>query len=372
MKIKRYFGTDTRKTMRQIRMEQGPDAAILSCRATAGGTEIVVAIEDELPGSGYIRETARNAQRIEMPKQKTTPTSELEAIRRELRAMHGMMQDRFSRLADIDMLRRNPQQAGLIERLQEKGFESELARSLVAGLNIDDLQRAWHNLLVRLAGKLKITNDNILKQGGRIALLGASGTGKTVTIAKLAARYALRHGPNRVALVSSDAHRIGSTQLLERYARLLRVPLQMVRNGAEIKQAMDRFAGFDLVLVDTPGLGQRHPELESQMELLGNVPGLHPYLVASANVYASVLQQIFDSYDQIRLSGIILTKIDESESLGEILSTVIARGLPIAYVSEGQCIPEDLRPARSARLVALALTIADRHLAANPEVAQSA
>ena len=375
MKIKRYFGTDTRQVMRQIRVDQGPDAVILCCRSTDEGTEIITALEDaQAPGAG---QTATAPARPTTEEYRTAAAAaarpraevqtlengggsrDLELIRRELRAVQGLLEDRFSRLEAVDLRHGDPIRAQLAGRLIDFGFSATLVRELTRDLKADDRQRGWHELLVRLSRRLQDTGDDILTEGGRIVLLGASGDGKTTTAAKLAARYMLRHGRHKVALISTDTARIGGSQRLRRYAELLQMPMRLAHDRTSLKASLERFRRYPLVIIDTPGLVQRGSELADHRAIFRGCPSLKAYLVASLTSDPGVFARAVDGFASWGLRGAILTKLDEAERLGGLLSVIGERHLPVAYTAAGQRIPEDLQPARAPRLVALAL-VADR------------
>ncbi len=353
MKIKRYFGPNTRQTMRQIRLERGPDAVILSCRAVAGGTEIITAVE---PDQNPLRtRPSRSPAKSPAPSAGSDATAEIHAIRRELQAMHGLMDERFGKLAEIDFRRRRPFESSLLTHLTKRGFSSELGRSLMNGLPQGNPQRAWHEVLVRLARRIPVSDDDILRCGGRVVLLGPSGMGKTSTIAKLATRYMMRHGRDQVALIANDHGRVGGLQQLQRYAEILKLPLWSARSFERVRDGLQAFSDRSLVLIDSAGLGQRDPALIEQLKFFAAIRSVKRYLVTSATIGPAVFERVMTRYAIADLSGLILTHLDEAEMLGEILSCVSDRRVPIAYASAGMRVPEDLTPARSAKLVAASI-----------------
>lgn len=358
MKIKRYFGPDTRQVMRNIRLEQGGDAVILSCRNTPEGTEIVTAIDDAPaaapatppPPAAAAPTTAPAPTPVPTPEATADGGRELELIRRELRAVQGLLEDRFARLEAVDFRQRNPLAAQLLRRLEERGFDPELARALASSVKATDRKRAWNEVLLRLSRVLPTTNDDVVTHGGRIVLHGASGVGKTTIAAKLVARYRLRHGRRKVALISTDTHRIGGSHQLKRYAELLQVPLLLAGDRDELAQALTRTEGCGLVLIDTAG--------GTAPETFAGLPELQHHIVTAASASASATSRSLSRLASLKPSAAIVTKLDEAEQLGEVLSLLVRHRLPIAYTSDGERIPEDLSPARSSRLVATAMTVA--------------
>ncbi len=272
----------------------------------------------------------------------------------QIRAMYGLLTQQVSGLAWGELGRRQPQRADLLQRLLEYGLPSELCLRLAdAVMEEQDLETAWNKSLTLLAQGLSNTGDDILTHGGVVALVGPTGVGKTTTVAKLAARYALRHGPRRVALITTDSYRIGAFDQLRTFGMILDMPVRLAGNAEELAAALEDFADRELVLIDTAGMSQRDLRLTQQFALLDKAPGLKSYLVLTANAQTSALEEAVAAFAQTELSGCILTKLDETSRLGGALAVVHDRGLPLAYVGNGQRVPEDLQEARAEALVQL-------------------
>lgn len=353
MKVKRYFGSDTRQTMRQIRREQGPDAVILSCRATNGGTEIVTALESRAPVAPAV-EPAVPAQ-PQASAESLHSRTEIEAIRKELKSMQGMLDDRFSKLTHLDFKRRNPVQADCQERLEQCGISASLAQKLTGNLSEITPDKSWHDVQVRLAERIITTNDDILTRGGAVAMVGPAGMGKTAVLAKLATRYLLTHGRDQVAILTTDHGKVGAISQLQRIAQLLKVPFSPVKGSRQLREALGDFSSKGLVLVDTQGIGLRGPAAVNQFKAFARLTELKKYLVSSSLIDRQVFEQALTSFGLMGLSGVILTHVEESIQLGPLVSTLIERRTPVAYLANGPRIPEDISPARPAKLAAAAL-----------------
>lgn len=370
MRIKRYVAPDIRQAIRQVREEQGPDAVILSNRPVDGGVEIVVAVDydallKELGAGGPSPATATDAAKAkasgEVCGAAATGAADpaLLDLRREVRTLRGILEHQLSDLAWGEMGRRHPQRTLLMRRLRELGFATAFAERIAGEIREDrDFDRAWRDALARLAHYLPVTDDDILSRGGVVALVGPTGVGKTTTVAKLAARFILRHGAQTVGLITTDEHRIGAQEQLRIYGKILGAPVWVARDAATLAAALDELQGHKLVLVDTAGMSQRDMRLAEQFELIRSAhTPIRPYLVLAATGQLAALEETVRAFSQTRLAGCVITKIDETASLGPALSAVSRHRLPVAYVSEGQRVPEDLRPARSASLVSRCVTI---------------
>jgi flagellar biosynthesis protein FlhF len=185
-----------------------------------------------------------------------------------------------------------------------------------------------------------------------VALVGPTGVGKTTTIAKMAARYALRHGNRNVALVTTDNFRIGARDQLHTYGRILDVPVVTANDSDGMADAIESLSDRRLILIDTAGMGSDNERFEMQVETLRVVGApLTTLLTLSATTEAAALERAIRLFGVTRPDACLLTKLDEAASLGASLSAVVQAGLPIAYLADGQRVPEDLQAARAHPLV---------------------
>jgi flagellar biosynthesis protein FlhF len=251
------------------------------------------------------------------------------------------------------MERQSPTQMQLLKRFLRMGVDVEIAKAITAQMaGLDDLDMAWRQSMGRLASQLRLSEDDFLTQGGIYALVGPTGVGKTTTIAKLAARCALKHGARHVALVTTDSYRIGGQEQLRSYARILGVPIRVARTHDELKDTLADLLDRRFILIDTAGMNQRDMKLSEKFALLKQQsPRVKTLLTLSANTQASGMDDIIKAFSHLDLSGCILTKTDETSSLGGALSAMIRHQLPMAFVTNGQQVPEDLSLARPNTLV---------------------
>lgn len=423
MKIKRYFAADMRQAIRLVREEQGPDAVILSNRKVNGGVEIVAAVdydealvrkmageeaqptaapqprpaaesaaaryaadetspqprrEEAATGAGQFADAvAASLQRkVAAPEPApltppSSPASRIEwsqdpallGMREEIKTLRGMLESQLTGMAWRDQTLRHPARAKLLQRLIQLGLAPALCRQLADQVSYaNDHEHHWRHALGLLARQMQVTEDDILSRGGVVALVGPTGVGKTTTVAKLAARFILRHGANRVALVTTDSFRIGAHQQLRTYGRLLGVPVYVANDAAELRTTLDTLRDKQLVLIDTAGVSQRDMRLTEQLGVLRQgAPRVKNYLVLSATAQRAALDETVRTFRNMDLTGCIITKMDEAASLGEVLSAVVQQKLPVAYVSDGQRVPEDLHQARANKLVSGSVALMQGH-----------
>jgi flagellar biosynthesis protein FlhF len=229
------------------------------------------------------------------------------------------------------------------------------------------LSDAWPDALANLAHQLPINGRDIVDQGGVFAFVGPTGVGKTTTIGKLAARYVLQHGADKVALITTDTYRIAAHDQLRSLARILRVPVRVVDESNSLESLLKSLRHCSLVLIDTAGFRHGDPQLKAQLKALADQPQVKSLLVLSCNSQEQMLKASVHAYGATRLQGCVLTKLDETASMGEALGVVMQNRLPVVYTTDGQDIPKNIDVARGHQLVAKAVAL----LKSNPASAVS-
>ncbi|NHI00165.1 flagellar biosynthesis protein FlhF [Oceanimonas sp. MB9] len=283
---------------------------------------------------------------------------ELNAMRQEIASIRRLLEHQVSGLMWQEVERREPVRAMVIKQLRQLGFSDGFADMLAMRVHESAApHEAWTQIEAALNELLVTGEDEIMRQGGAVALLGPTGVGKTTTIAKLAARFAARHGADQLALITTDHYRIGAHEQLQTYGRIMGVAVKQARTYEELAQALYQLRHRRLVLIDTAGMGQRDMRLNEQLDtLVGDRQiRIRNYLVLPATAQRRVLQEAVEHFRRIPLAGCIMTKLDESLSLGDVLDISIQNSLPISYVTDGQRVPEDLRLAKAEELVRQAL-----------------
>jgi flagellar biosynthesis protein FlhF len=187
-------------------------------------------------------------------------------------------------------------------------------------------------------------------RGGIFAVVGPTGVGKTTSIAKIAARFVLRHSVEELGLISTDTYRIGARQQLFNFARILRAPLHVAETAADMRRVLDGFGKKKLVLIDTAGMSQRDVRLANQFQTLKvEDHRVQTVLALSAGADRGCLAEALKVFNAATPEALIVTKLDEATALGGVLSLAIRSGLPIAYLTDGQRVPEDLHLASPKR-----------------------
>lgn len=276
------------------------------------------------------------------------------AMLSELRSVRDLIEQRFSALAFIDKLQREPRQAQLAQRLLDGGFSPSLVKRVVASLPSDadpgDWAAAVFERNLRTCPKEMILEE----RGGIFALIGATGVGKTTSAAKLAAAFAARHGPAALGLITLDAYRIAAHEQLRQYGRIIGVPVHTAHDRASLEDLLDLLSGKKMILIDTAGTAQRDTRTRELLDLLA-LPSVQKVLVMNAASQGETFEDVLSGYDASSCVGVVLSKIDEAVKLGPALDALLRHRLTVLGVANGQRVPEDWHQLTARALVQRAL-----------------
>jgi len=275
-------------------------------------------------------------------------------MRKELRYLRTAMDTRLSEASWGGQSESNPIRLDLLRRLAGIGISKKLSIKIANRLdNQSDPDAGWDKALDMMQRVLPVTSDDIIQNGGVIALVGPTGVGKTTTIAKLAAQYILQHGSGRqVALITMDNYRIGAHEQLSTYGRILDVPVRVAADGEELRSLINSFSDKRLILIDTAGVSQKDTRMLEQIEGLQESDiSVTPYLVMSATTQLKAMNEIISAFSEFQLGACILTKMDETAETGNAVSALIEHQLPLAFITDGQQVPEDIHKANSHALI---------------------
>lgn len=353
MQLKKIRAKDMRQAMLQVREELGDDAAILSSRSLpAGGVEVIAT----LTPAAAVAPVAR-ADKAEPAVSK----AEFGAMRSELHSIRTLLQQRLNGLAWEQFSSQSPVQAVVWERLAAMGIPGSLIRRLIekAGQG-RTLDQNWKLVLQALVHAVPVISTDPVQHGGRFALMGPTGAGKTTTIAKLATRYVLQNGPEDVALVTTDSFRLAAHEQLRTLGRILGVTVRVVDDQHTLNETLEGLSHKKLVLIDTAGLPAGHPEQQRQLDMLRAIEGVQKWLVLPSTSQAQVLRSALKTCSTAGISACILTHLDEACALGEALALAAESSLPVVYETFGQGIPDDIAAAQSAALVRKAVALGRR------------
>ena len=391
MNVKKFTAATSREALRKVREALGPDAVILSNRPLDGEVEILALASDDTaslaapaPGTDMAQpraqmpvpaaprqmapmnhaapahDAAGEARMAQMmaaaiAQAKESAAAEMSGMMSEIRAMRGMMETQLAEISWGSTQQREPQKTQVLREMLAAGFSASLARYLIeklpAGRNAEDSLR-WIKTVLAKNLNTMADEDAMLEQGGVFALVGPTGVGKTTSTAKLAARCVMRHGPEKLALITTDAYRIGAHEQLRIYGKILGVMVHSVKDEADLRIALKELKNKHTVLIDTVGVSQRDQMVTEQVAMLqGAGADVKRLLCLNATATGETLNEVVRAYQGSGLAGCIMTKLDEAASIGNVLDVVIRQKLNLFYVSNGQRVPEDLHLADRGYLV---------------------
>jgi len=281
----------------------------------------------------------------------------LSDVMTEIRSMRGVLETQLAEISWGGTQKREPAKAAIMREMLAAGFSASLSRLITENLpqNPKSQDAMFWVKSVLAKNLMTMANENeLLEDGGVYALVGPTGVGKTTTTAKLAARCVMRHGPGKLALITTDGYRIGGYEQLRIYGKILGVMVHSVKDEADLRIALDELRGKHTVLIDTAGMGQRDQMVAEQAAMLsGAGTEIKRLLCLNATATGGTLNEVVSAYSGDGLAGCIITKLDEAATIGNVLDVVIRQKLNLYYVANGQRVPEDLH-------VANKLYLADR------------
>ncbi len=381
MNVKRIVAKTSREAMRQLRDALGPDAVILSNRAVEGGVEVLaLPAEDiaamappvvEAPVSAPVRAAPavtdlqsepepspavtikrRLIERVAVPSEDSAQLAQ--SVISEIKSMQMRLESQLADLAWRDLPGRDPSGAAVMRDMLAAGFSATLAREMLVALPKGDAEQAQAWMKNTLMKRLQVmqSETDMLDAGGVFALMGPTGAGKTTTTAKLAARFVVRHGADKLALLTTDSYRIGGHEQLRIYGKILGVTVHAVRDAADLRLALSELRNKHTVLIDTVGMSQRDQAVAEQVEMLCQAgKQIKRLLLLNATSHGDTLNEVVQAYQARGLDGCILSKVDEAASLGPALDCAIRHELNVHYLATGQRVPEDLHLANRQYLI---------------------
>jgi len=388
MNVRKFTANTSREALRMLREALGADAVILSNRNVEGKVEIL-AMEGEAvnaipsvatnrssvqevpnvpritppfraepkPFSSAGFQTSIDPPRFEQPRVASSiiSSNEMTDVMSEIRSMRSMLESQLAELSWTNTQQRQPHKAEVLREMLATGLSASLSRFMVAKMpDNDTVQNGIEWIKSILARNLSaIDNESeILEKGGVYALVGPTGVGKTTTTAKLAARCVMRHGPSKLALITTDGYRIGGYEQLRIYGKILGVMVHAVKDESDLRIALSELKNKHTVLIDTVGVSQRDKMVTEQVAMLSGANSeVKRLLCLNATSTGETLSEVVRAYQGSGLAGCILTKLDEAATIGGALDIAIRQKLTLYYVASGQRVPEDLHVANKQHLV---------------------
>lgn len=395
MDIRTYRAPTIHEALAMVRRELGPDAAVLHAKEVRTGgwlgrlwgmrqIEVTASLEVNVPsrfaktggaesvwpsGSAMARMGGGSAYPITATPARPAPASPApqplsEEVKKQLASLQTMVQQLCQTTRRGDHRELPETLFRLFTDLIEADLPEELARELVEQVRREAPDGELADPMLLKARITRMVESAITAAGaitvvpGRrrlVALVGPTGVGKTTTIAKLAANYRLKQKRN-VGLITVDTYRIAAVEQLRTYAEIIDLPMQVVSTPREMRDAVQRLQGMDLILMDTAG---RSPKDEIKIRelkaFLTEAAADEVHLVLSSVAGARTLQQTAEKFAAVGTTALIFTKLDEATSFGNLMPVLRSSRLPLSYLTNGQNVPDDIEVAKVDRVARLIL-----------------
>ena len=393
MEIKTYRAATMHDALALVRRELGPDAAVLHTREVPSGRlfgwfsgkhqiEVTASAEVNVPSRFPAHDRPRHAASATQSSACGVSTSAATTpeVRRPSREppefppeMHGQIVELQSMVKELCRRSRHDDHHDLPEQLfrlfadlLDVDLNEDLARELVQRIRRETNGAEWADPVlakariarmieadINIAGPITITPG----QRRLVALVGPTGVGKTTTIAKLAANYRLKE-KRRVGLITVDTYRIAAVEQLRTYAEIIDLPMQVVSTPREMRVAVRQMGELDLILLDTAGRSPRDGvKIQELKAFLTEADADDVHLVLSAVASGRTLEQTAERFATVGTTALVLTKLDEAPTLGNVLPVLQSSKLPLSYLTNGQNVPDDIETADAHRLARMILAM---------------
>lgn len=311
------------------------------------------AAEDEV---GNIPEERSEAQAMQQGSREDA--EKIQKLEAELSQMKTLLAQVMSK--DLPQDEVSIQEALRSQEVDEEILRDMAAKSAAGDTLVDRLEPKARDILADYLDKVVNFSEGIQlnRHGVRIvSLIGATGVGKTTTLAKIAARFVLDKGV-KAALITADTYRISAVEQLKTYSDIIGLPLEIVYSPDELKVAIHKHKDKDLVLIDTAGRSQHNDYQMKELQDFLAVDGrIEKHLVMSSTTKERDAEEILKKFSVCKPDRVIFTKTDETSSVGLILNLLSKNDIAISFLTNGQSVPDDIIPATPAELARLLLRV---------------
>lgn len=344
MKVKKYIASSMPEAMDRIRSELGDDAVILVSKTISTGGflglftkkkfEVIAAVDEQSGKKVKTKPVAQPKERRQDPL-----LLEMQELKKELRQMKQQTQEQESLFEIYHHLKKQGLSPSLIDRVIEnvqQRYEQQQLRTIPLQTQIQ-----WTiEFLTNSLDEKKIGGFQYDKR--LLNIVGPTGVGKTTTIAKIAAKAVLKDY-KKVGFITTDTYRIAAIEQLKTYAELLNIPVEVAYNVDDFQKANEKFIDYDLVIVDTAGRNFLDKKYVEQLKSIVDFnEEMETYLVLSLTSKYEDMREIIQQFNRIPIEKAIYTKKDETYSYGAIINVMDEFSLGVAYITDGQNVPEDI------------------------------
>lgn len=366
MQIKKFTAGSYAEAVELVKKELGDDALILSThtlrpekgfRAYKGATrvEVTAAIDPE-KAEQHVTE-----QPVSPCAQNIAPLFKEEEDDLNMKSLLLSLLSQSDRARSMGLKKH---QLGLYQKLVENGVNERLTGKIFEKLNsggavsaeaVDEVRDRKE--LTGMMERLLVCQGaiNLEKQTPKlVALVGPTGSGKTTTIAKLAAHYALKEG-KKVAMVSLDTYRIGAVEQLRVYGDIMKLPVEVAEGAQDFHNNIRKHSDKDLILIDTTGRCHKDHAHPARLREIFKASGkkVETHLVLNVTAQEKLFEESYKQFSSLEVDRVLFTKLDEGINFGHLFNFSLRTRVPFSYLTTGQRVPEDIEEARREKVIRL-------------------
>jgi flagellar biosynthesis protein FlhF len=362
-----------REAIEKMKLTYGEDARILTHRSVRIGGFLGMFAREGVEVTGYLSDDGTRKRKAEVEEEKkriletVRKEQSLQVLLKEIQGLRESLDAHAIAAATVEPAKTelHPSLARMEDLLAANDFSEEFITAIRERARKEFSLDALENYPLLMASVVAWIGDKIQidqpapapRKGTHILIIvGPTGVGKTTTIAKLAAIHGIGDGrqpPRRVRIITIDNYRIAAKQQIETYAEIMRIPVSLVESASDLQKCLALNQDAEMVLVDTIGRSPRDlAKLAEMKEILAACGGqASVYLALSATTKASDTEEILRQFEPFGYRAIILTKLDETMRIGNIISCLSRHRKPIAWLCDGQGVPQDIEEAGVVRLL---------------------
>ncbi|MBN2735430.1 MAG: flagellar biosynthesis protein FlhF [Spirochaetales bacterium] len=364
-----YFtmqGNSLKDAIDRMKEQYGENARILTHRGIKRGGFLGFFAQEGIEITGYLAESRPSTKlNLETEKMKILQNVKKDTTMSMILKEIQSLKEQISTQKPLDGRGTHPAMDEYTELLKRNDFSETLIALLVQRLEsefslqeLDNKEMVHKALIDWIADGIKIHKpfSQSTRKPHICTIVGPTGVGKTTTIAKLAAIHGInpqRGACKKVRMITIDNYRIAAKKQIETYAEIMQIPVSFVETFEDLKKTLALYNDTDLILIDTIGKSpndyDKLAEMKKVLEAVGSDNDTH--LAMSASVKASDMEEILRQFEPFKYQSIIITKLDETSSIGNVISSLILKQKPVSYFTDGQVVPQDIEEATILKLI---------------------
>lgn len=355
-----------REALEKIRAKYGDKAKILNHKSIRIGGFMGLFAKEGIEVSGYLteRQYRKPEPDIQQEKQKILASLKTDTTGEEILKEIKALRETFEKGGNHNTTKTQHETIVKIENiLEQNDFTVRYIKSMVDRVKrefsldeLNDYQNILKTVFRWIGETVAIHENRVSDEQNVFILVGPTGVGKTTTIAKLAAIYGIGNSevkPVSVRMITADNYRIGAKEQLETYGEIMRIPVSNVETFQDFRKKLALYQDADLILVDTTGKSPREykklAEMREMLDACGSFSETH--LTISATTKTSDMQEVLQQFEPFKYKAVVLTKLDETMNIGNIISLLYEKKKPISYITFGQGVPQDISRATVSRIL---------------------